>query len=64
MEKLSVELYFELCNKVYFLFSIVSYGFNWFVRGYVGLKLKQAQAPHLMKIYCLSLLNILVSQGC
>lgn len=61
---MSVELYSELCNKVLLLFSIVSYGFNWFVRGYVGLKLKQAQAPHLMKTYCLSLLNILVSQGC
>ena len=57
--KKSVELYFELFMKVFsLLFFMVGYVLNWFVRGSVGLKLKQAQDPHLMKAHCLTLLNI------
>lgn len=66
MLKLSFEYHGELFMKVLLFLFIVNYNLNWFLRGYVGLnlKLKQAQAPLLMKTYCLSLPNLLVPQEC
>lgn len=60
LNSLLIFVFVELFIKVFYpsLF-MVSYVLNWFVRGSVGLKLKQAQAPHLMKPYCLTLLNII-----